>query len=59
MFGYTLREKSSGGRAIFNLRPQFLFIHELMDILFLMKRQQFSWAEEDLDRINSMMSAEK
>ena len=59
MFGYTLREKELGGGVTFNLRPQFLFIHELMDLLFLMKREQFTWTEEDLTLINSVMSAEK
>lgn len=58
MLGYTLREKDSNGRATYNLRPQILFIHELMDILFLMKREQFYWNEEELNWINSVMSTE-
>ena len=59
MFGYTLREKGLGGRATFNLRPQFLYIHELMDVLFLMRREQFRWSEKDLEWINSVVPAVK
>ena len=54
--GYTIREKVSlvnGMKGTISNKPQILYVHELMDQLFLIKREEISITASDLVDINN------
>lgn len=55
--GYTIREKvklTDHIKGTINSKPQILFVHELMDQLYLIKREQVEITKSDLFEINNI-----
>ncbi len=53
--GYIFKEKLHHGNmnGIDNYKAELLYIHELMDCLYLIKRETFSFCESDIEEINN------
>tara|TARA_R110002033_G_scaffold43075_2_gene84541 strand:- start:466 stop:987 length:522 start_codon:yes stop_codon:yes gene_type:complete len=58
---YTIREKvtlANQMKGVQVAKPQILYVHELMDQLYLLKREQIEIKESDLANINKCFSEE-
>jgi hypothetical protein len=55
--GVTIREKinSNGWSGTHISKPSILFVNELMDYSFLLKRDMITFNEDDLDKINELI----
>ncbi|MBO0330088.1 hypothetical protein [[Muricauda] lutisoli] len=55
--GYILREKQiiAGMNGNFSSKPEILFINELMDFCFLIKRDKISFSDDDVKKINEII----
>lgn len=53
---YTIREKVNAGRykGTHNFKPTVLTVNELMDHLYLIKREEFDFSKEDVEYINAV-----
>lgn len=53
---YTIREKVKAGRynGTHNFKPTVLTVNELMDHLYLIKREEFDFSKEDVEYINAV-----
>lgn len=56
--GYRFKEKMNnipGMSGEFMYKPSIFFINELMDYLFLIKKEQFRFNENDIEKINELI----
>jgi hypothetical protein len=56
--GYIFKEKMNnihGMTGNLTYKPHIFFVNELMDYLFLIKREQFNFSEKDLQKINKLI----
>lgn len=53
---YTIREKTNAGmyKGTHNIKPTVLTVNELMDHLYLIKREEFDFSRDDMDYINAV-----
>ncbi len=53
--GYTIREKINAGRfsGTHNFKPRVITVNELMDHLYLIKREEFDFSKDDMEYINA------
>jgi len=60
--GYGFKEKINkipGMSGMSNYKPNLFFVNELMDYLFLIKKEQYRFSENDLQKINEEIGKNK